>query len=162
MTTITAHITRADQSPSPYYYIPFDVPAGTTRIDVTLSYPKAEDCVIDLGAFDPRDTGYPANEGFRGWSGGARERFFIATDDATPGYVHGEIQPGRWNVILGLYKIPEQGAEASVTISLDNAERRVEPPPARTFPVRHGQGWYRGDLHCHTFHSDARGAPELL
>lgn len=162
MTTITAHITRADQSPSPYYYIPFDVPAGTTRIDVTLSYPKAEDCVIDLGAFDPRDTGYPANEGFRGWSGGAREHFFIATDDATPGYVHGEIQPGRWNVILGLYKIPEQGAEASVTISLDNAERRVEPQPARTFPVRQGRGWYRGDLHCHTFHSDARGAPELL
>jgi len=162
MTTITTAITRADQSDNPYFYIPFTVPEGTTRIDVALAYPKAEDCVIDLGAFDPRDTGYPTSEGFRGWSGGARDRFFIATDDATPGYVHGAIQPGTWNVILGLYKIPEAGTQASVTITLDSAPRALLPPPARTFPVRQEAGWYKGDLHCHTFHSDARGAPELL
>lgn len=162
MTTITAHITRADQSQNPYFYIPYEVPAGTTRIDVTLAYPKAEDCIIDLGAFDPRDTGYPTQSGFRGWSGGAREHYFIATDDATPGYVHGEIQPGTWNVILGLYKIPEAGAGVTVTVTLDASPRPIAPQPERTFPVRKGSGWYRGDLHCHTFHSDARGAPEIL
>ena len=163
MTTTTTHqVTRADQARDPYFYIPFEVPAGTTRIDVILAYPKAEDCIIDLGAFDPRDTGYPTAEGFRGWSGGARDRFFIATDDATPGYVHGELQPGTWNVILGLYKVPEAGAEVTVTVTLDNAPRRLEPQPARSRPVREAAGWYRGDLHCHTFHSDARGAPELL
>ena len=158
----TAHVTRADQAANPYYYIPFDVPDGTTRIDVVLAYPKEEDCVVDLGAFDPRDTGYPTREGFRGWSGGARDRFFIATDDATPGYVHGDIQPGTWKVILGLYKVPEAGADVTVTITLDAAPRALEPQPARTFPVRPGAGWYKGDLHCHTFHSDAKGAPEVL
>lgn len=162
MTTITTAITRADQSKNPYFYIPFDVPAGTTRIDVTLTYPKAEDCVIDLGAFDPRDKGYPTEQGFRGWSGGARDRFFIAKDDATPGYIHGDIPPGRWNVILGLYKVPKTGTEASVTITLDNAARPLVPQPARTFPVRREAGWYKGDLHCHTYHSDAKGSPELL
>lgn len=162
MTTITARITRADQAANPYFYIPFEVPDGTTRIDVRLDYPKADDCIIDLGAFDPRDTGYPTAEGFRGWSGGARDRYFIATDDATPGYIHGEIQPGRWSVILGLYKVPEAGTDVSVTIDLDDSLRRLEPQPARTYPVRQGAGWYRGDLHCHTYHSDARGAPELL
>lgn len=160
--TVTARITRADQAANPYFYIPFEVPDGTTRIDVTLGYPKAEDCIIDLGAFDPRDTGYPTAEGFRGWSGGARDRFFIATDDATPGYIHGELPQGRWNVILGLYKVPEAGTEATVTISLDASPRRLEPQPARTFPVRRQAGWYKGDLHCHTFHSDAKGSPELL
>lgn len=162
MRTITTRITRADQTANPYFYIPFDVPEGTTRIDVTLAYAKAEDCIIDLGAFDPRDTGYPTEEGFRGWSGGARDRFFIATDDATPGYVHGDIQPGRWNVILGLYQVPEAGTGATVTIALDSALRALAPQPIRTFPVRQGAGWYRGDLHCHTFHSDAKGSPELL
>ena len=162
MKTITAHVTRANQSANPYFYIPFEVPAGTTRIDVTLRYAKAEDCIIDLGAFDPRDTGYPTEEGFRGWSGGARDRFFIATDDATPGYVHGQIPPGTWNVILGLYKVPEAGVDVTVIIDLDDADRPLAPQPARTFPVRTGEGWYRGDLHCHTYHSDARGAPELL
>ena len=160
--TVVRHVTRADQQANPYCYIPFDVPAGTTRIDVTLAYPAAEDCVIDLGAFDPRDTGYPTAAGFRGWSGGARDRFFIATDDATPGYVHGEIQPGRWNVILGLYKVPAAGTDATVTITLDSAPRKLEPQPARTFPLRGRPGWYKGDLHCHTFHSDAKGSPELL
>lgn len=160
--TITAHATRADQARNPYFYIPFEVPSGTTRIDVTLAYPKAEDCIIDLGAFDPCDKGYPTQEGFRGWSGGARDRYFIATDDATPGYIHGEIRPGTWNVILGLYKVPEAGADVTVTISLDASPRKLEPQPARTFPVRNEAGWYKGDLHCHTFHSDARGAPELL
>ncbi len=28
--------------------------------------------------------------------------------------------------------------------------------------MRQQAGWYKGDLHCHTFHSDARGAPETL
>jgi predicted metal-dependent phosphoesterase TrpH len=162
MTTITARITRADQAANPYFYIPFDVPHGTTRIDVTLAYPKAEDCVIDLGAFDPRDTGYPTSEGFRGWSGGARDHFFVATDDATPGYVHGHIPSGRWNVILGLYKVPEAGTDVTVTIAVDAAPRTLAPQPARAFPVRRGAGWYKGDLHCHTFHSDAKGSPETL
>jgi hypothetical protein len=159
---LTAHVTPADQAADPYYYIPFDVPAGTSRIDVILAYPKAEDCVIDLGALDPRIGPYPSAEGFRGWSGGARDRFFIATDDATPGYVHGEIQPGRWQVILGLYKVPPQGADVTLTVTFDDAPRALTPPPVRTSPVRKGAGWYRGDLHCHTFHSDAKGSPELL
>lgn len=162
MTIIKTHITRDDQAANPYFYIPYEVPAGTTRIDVTLAYAQAEDCIIDLGAFDPRDTGYPAQEGFRGWSGGARDNYFIATDDATPGYVHGAIPPGTWTVILGLYKIPASGADVTVTIELDASPRAIAPQPERTFPVRRGAGWYRGDLHCHTFHSDARGAPELL
>jgi len=160
--SFTATVTPADRAANPYYYVPFEVPAGTTRIDVTMDYRKAEDCVIDLGAFDPRVTDYPSQQGFRGWSGGARDRFFIALDDATPGYVHGEIPPGRWQVVLGLYKVPPQGATVTLTVSLDDAPRPLVPQPVRTRPVRKGAGWYRGDLHCHTWHSDAKGPPELL
>jgi hypothetical protein len=32
----------------------------------------------------------------------------------------------------------------------------------RPEPVRKGAGWYKGDLHCHTYHSDAAGSPETL
>lgn len=156
------HITPADQAANPYYYIPVDVPSGTTRVDVTLAYPKADGCVIDLGCFDPGMRDFPSPTGFRGWSGGFRDRFFVATDDATPGYIHGPIPAGTWNVILGLYKVPPQGADVTVTITLDASPRATTPPPPRTFPVRHGAGWYRGDLHCHTFHSDAAGSPETL
>ena len=85
MLTLRASVTPADRAADPYFYLPFDVPEGTTRIDATLAYPKAADCVIDLGCLDPRAGPWPAREGFRGWSGGARDGFFVATDDATPG-----------------------------------------------------------------------------
>ncbi|MGF6254571.1 CehA/McbA family metallohydrolase [Ensifer sp. LBL] len=162
MQEFSIRITRQHQAADPYFYLPFEVPDGVTRIEATLSYPKAEDCIIDLGALDPRATDYPTSQGFRGWSGGARDRFFIATDDATPGYIHGQIPPGRWKVMLGLYKIPEDGAEVLVTVDFDKSPRPIAPQPERTFPVRRQAGWYRGDLHCHTFHSDAAGSPELL
>ncbi|HEV7306119.1 CehA/McbA family metallohydrolase [Ensifer sp.] len=162
MLEIALRITRAHQAADPYFYVPFDVPEGVTRIDVTLRYPKSEQAIIDLGALDPRATDYPTEQGFRGWSGGARDRFFIATDDATPGYIHGEIASGRWRIMLGLYKIPADGADVLVTVAFDRGPRVITPQPVRQFPVRKGAGWYRGDLHCHTFHSDAAGSPELL
>lgn len=64
--------------------------------------------------------------------------------------------------MLGLYKVPFEGTDVTVSIQLDRAPRRLEPQPVRTMPRRKGAGWYRGDLHCHTYHSDAKGSPELL
>lgn len=155
-------LTPADKARDPYVTIAFEVPVGTTRIDVSLAYPKAPDCILDLGCADPRLTPFPSVEGFRGWSGGARDRFFVATDDATPGYVPGEMPAGTWSVLLGLYRVPPGGVEAEVTVTLDTAPRAFAAPPARTRPVRPGAGWYKGDLHCHTYHSDAAGSPETL
>lgn len=160
--TLTVRVTPQDQARDPYFHVPFEVPAGTTRVDVAMAYPKAEDCIVDLGLFDPRMSAFPSPEGFRGWSGGARSEFFVATDDATPGYIHGPMPAGRWQVILGLYRLPPQGADVTLTIALDSSTRATRPQPLRTRSVRPGAGWYRGDLHCHTHHSDARGAPELL
>ncbi|MCA1404392.1 CehA/McbA family metallohydrolase [Ensifer sp. IC3342] len=155
-------LTLADKARSPYFYVPFDVPAGTTRLDVTMCYEGASDCIIDLGCADPRLGDFPSEQGFRGWSGGARDRFFVATDDATPGYVHGEMPAGTWRVILGLYRVPEHGVDVELTFAFDDAARPYAPQPQRLSPVRQGAGWYKGDLHCHTFHSDAKGSPELL
>jgi len=45
MVEITVHVTPADQAADPYFYVPIDIPADTTRIDVTMSYPKADDCI---------------------------------------------------------------------------------------------------------------------
>lgn len=162
MQEFSVRITREHRAADPYFYLPFAVSEGVTRIDATLSYPKSEKCIIDLGALDPRATDYPTSQGFRGWSGGARDRFFIATDDATPGYIHGELPPGQWKVMLGLYKVPEEGAEVRVTVEFDRSQRPIVPQPERRFPARKEAGWYRGDLHCHTFHSDAAGSPEML
>ena len=159
MIDLKAHVTRADGD---YVYLPFEVPEGTTRVDVTLTYAKAADCVIDLGLLDCTATAFPTQSGFRGWSGGARDGFFVATDAATPGYLAGPMPPGVWHVILGLYRLPEAGAEVCVTVKLSDSPRAGFVAPTQSTARRPKAGWYRGDLHCHSHHSDAAGSPALL
>jgi len=160
--TIDFTFTRKDRAASHYVYVPFDVPHGTTRIDIGLDAERSEECQLDFGLLDPTATDFPSVTGLRGWSGGSRKTLFTATDDATPGYLYGPIAPGQWRVLIGLTRIPEGGATVRVTIDLDSTPRQVKAQPVRTTPVRKGAGWYRGDLHCHTFHSDAQGSPETL
>ena len=159
---LTVSLSRADKARSPYFYVPVDVPAGTTRLDVSMAYPKADDCVIDLGLFDTGFAPYPATTGFRGWSGGARDTLFVATDDATPGYLPGPVPAGTWRIVLGLYRLPAEPVQVHLAVSLDRSARPTITPPPRSTVSRPGAGWYRGDLQSHCHHSDAAGGPELL
>src|SRR4029453_9640073 len=89
------------------------------------------DNVVDLGLFEPGvlDLGTPA---FRGYSGGARKRLVITEDSATPGSNPGPVPPGRWHVLLGLYKVSAAGA--AVTIDIETSPRGLAPaaPKHRT------------------------------
>ena len=159
---LTVWLSHADKAMSPYFYVPIDMPAGTTRVDLSMTYPKADNCVIDLGLFDTGFAPYPATTGFRGWSGGARESVFVATDDATPGYLPGPLQAGTWRIVLGLYRLPAEPVQVHVVISFDSFARATIALPPRSRVSRSGAGWYRGDLQSHCHHSDAAGGPELL
>lgn len=117
---------------------------------------------MDLGLFDPGLGPFPSREGFRGWSGSARDSVFVATDDATPGYLAGPLPPGRWHVALGLAKLAPQGCNYRVEIALDDALRSLYTPPAIPPRCLGAAGWYKGDLQSHTHHSDARGSLDDL
>ena len=84
--------------------VPFEVPAGTSLIQVRLDYDRSAGAVLDLGCAGP--------EGFRGWSGGARQEFEVGAGRATPGYLPGEILPGVWHVWLGLHRVPPEGGSS--------------------------------------------------
>lgn len=161
-------VTRADKQASDYRLVPFDVPPGAQRLRVEYAYagnaPAAEGFgerpVLDIGAFDPRGSAFLAGQGFRGWSGGARSAFEIGPFEATPGYLPGPIHPGRWQILLGLYRIPSAGCRYEITITLSfepmpaPAPQSACPDPPRSAQAR----WYAGDLHNHTHHSDAVGS----
>ena len=148
--------TLEDQIASPWHYLPVDVPPGTHAVRVTLDYERSAG-VLDLGCLGAA--------GFRGWSGGARDSFVIATGEATPGYLPGEPEPGRWQVIIGLYRVPPDGLPYEVTAEIVSAPRPTagsapaappvpQRPPRRNLPASDGQQWRAGDLHTHTVHSD--------
>lgn len=145
----------------PYTYLPFALPEGTTYLSVHYRYDEGN--VIDLGVLDPRIAGqeYPVTQGFRGWSGGARDHFFISEAAATPGYLAGDLPPGGWFVMLGLYRVQPQGCHYRVEITYETEPRSVSNQQIKAVPQRSertGAGWYRGDLHTHTNHSDAKGS----
>ena len=153
-------------------YLPFEVPAGVRRIRVTTSHDRFAvggliRNVLDLGVFGPAGHDLGNAEGFRGWSGGAREGFVISGSHATPGYLAGPIEPGLWAVALGPVVLSPWGMGWQARVTLERGrpgpEVRVIGPliayPAA--PVRRA-GWYRGDLHLHTVHSDGQRQPSEL
>ena len=155
--------TPEDRFAAPWQYLPVEVAPGTAALRVELDYDGAGS-VLDLGCLGP--------SGFRGWSGGARESFVIAAEAATPGYLPGEIEPGLWQVIIGLHAVPPDGVRYRVTAepSSGAADLPVTPvlpvpadkPARRELPAAPGRRWLAGDLHAHTVHSDgAMTVPEL-
>ncbi len=155
---VKVHYTSQDRATDRYQYVPFDVPAGTTRLTFGYAYDRAGGAnVVDLGVFEPGplDLGSPA---YRGWSGGERKTVTITGTEATPGYWPGPLPAGQWNVILGLYKVADAGVDVEVTIETAASGALPAPPlrlPTRPAePLRRGARWYSGGLHIHTGHSD--------
>ncbi|MEY2758494.1 MAG: hypothetical protein RIR33_2272 [Pseudomonadota bacterium] len=145
---LSGEITRDDHQT--YREIPFTVPRGTQRITFDFAYTgKDNRTVIDIGVRDP--------EGQRGWSGGNKSSFTIGADTATPSYRSGPIQPGEWKLVLGIPNIRE-GQTASYTATIrftpEAPARRSAPPAYKPSVLSTEPGWFRGDLHTHTAHSD--------
>lgn len=147
-----------------WHYLPVEVPHGVREIEVSYAYETTETGlgfsanVIDIGIFDPSGFELGQADGFRGWSGGARDRFRISAREATPGYLAGPITPGTWHVVLGPFAVVPPGVdyEVSVTLHFGRERRRFRPWPAPRRVPGAGPGWYRGDCHLHTVHSDGR------
>jgi predicted metal-dependent phosphoesterase TrpH len=145
---ITLHGTVTDSQKNTYVLVPFNVPAGTERITLDLTYTGKEDhSTLDLGLRDP--------ERLRGWSGGNKSHVTIGLADATPSYLPGPIPPGQWNLILGVANI-RAGKSATYTaqISFTKANQAGGYESFTDHPLNTEPRWYRGDLHMHTAHSD--------
>jgi PHP domain len=152
--------TLADRFASPWHSLPVAVPPGAHGLRVQLDYDRSQ-AVLDLGCLGPG--------GFRGWSGSARGSFVITAGAATPGYLPGELEPGAWQAVVGLHRLPPEGAGFRLTAEVSTAAGRLLPPPLpappppppagdrpprRNLPAHPGRRWLAGDLHTHTVHSD--------
>lgn len=137
-----------------YREVPFDVPAGVNRITVQFEYSgRDEHTTIDLGLEDP--AGFHGQQGLRGWTGGSKQLFTVGALDATPSFAPGPIQPGRWNLLLGIPNIRASSkAEFTAKIWFGHPGDPAWLPTVLNAPLRKEPGWYRGDLHMHGAHSD--------
>ena len=138
----------------------FDVPAGCGRIDVDFSYApqwaQGIKNLLTLTVFDPR--------GFRGAGhrSGTEHHVTVSATEATPGYVPGPLPAGTWTVEVDTHLImPGETVRYTLDVTLtegvtdDAVISRVRVPAV----ARPQPGWYRGDLHTHSDHSDAHDFP---
>ncbi len=145
-----------------------DVPAGTQRLDVRLSYAPHQvgdyHNMLTLTVIGP--------SGFRGAGHrhGDHHHIHLSAAAASPGFLSGPIEPGPWQVVVDTHQVLP-GAPCVMRLDVSghatDADAAAPSPPPTVSPSpsrngRRGPGWYRGDLHAHTTHSDACwGAADL-
>ena len=144
-------------------YIPhqFVVPEDSGQLDIHFYFTphRVWDLtnLLSLTLFDP--------SGFRGAGhrGGASHQVRIGPTEATPGYFPGPLPAGAWRVQIDTHMVmPGDPLRYWLDVTIiDGVTSETEViSPDRSFPptlLQKGAGWYRGDLHTHTDHSDAHG-----
>ncbi len=151
------HITKTLTEHDNHQHIdhPFTVLEGATRLNIDFEYtPKRTGRygnLLTLSLFDPQ------RERGTGHRGQPTQHISISRTNATPGYHCGVLQPGEWNLMVNTNLIlPEAVVTYEIHITFadadDDAGITPQWTPGTTNP--RGPGWYRGDLHGHTLHSD--------
>lgn len=134
-----------------YRLVPFEVPAGVKAIAVKFDYSGREArTTIDLGLLGP---GATFEQAFRGWSGGNKKAFAVSALEATPSYLTAPVTPGQWNLLLGIPNI-RAGQRSQFAAEIFFTREGEPADPVQPVVIRNGEGWYRGDLHLHSHHSD--------
>ncbi len=134
-----------------YFTIPFRAPENVESMTVSYAYPRhvrrqeagfqisEERAIVDLGLNAPGGA-------FVGASGSDRSSITISPFGSSHGYAAARVEPGEWEIIVGAYKVPEEGV--TVTYEIEFTEKRMR--------------LFRGDLHTHTTGSDGVLTPEEL
>lgn len=144
--TLSGTVTAADKGL--YQEHAFEVPKGVNRIDVEFVYEnRKQGTELEVGLFD--------SQRFRGTSRFSKDHFHLTEFEATPSYYAGPLPSGTWRLSLGIPSIGNtQSSKWTATIHLTT---RSTPTDGLSPVLKTESGWYVGDLHAHTLHSDSFG-----
>ena len=123
-----------------YYTIPFEVPENVERITVRYDYKRpVRGALADILPTNTVDIGLADNNGdFLGWSGSAHKEIFVGEFGASAGYLQRRTEAGTWSIIVGAYRILDEGVEVEYDIEFEYRKKRL----------------LLGDTHVHTTASD--------
>jgi hypothetical protein len=130
-----------------YFTLPFTMPANTESFTLSYFYKRHHETEsqVENGRFISRkeiniiDLGLIAPDGVQvGASGSDKFCIFISETHATPGYRPCKLVPGEWQIIVGAYKVADEGVDVHYELSFTSKSLRL----------------YKGDLHTHTLASD--------
>lgn len=148
-----------------YLDFPFEVPAGSGGLRLRLQYDPLRvgriANLITLGLFDPA--------GFRGNAHRhpPDREVILSAEQATEGFIPGPLPSGRWLAQLALQAIVADSRPCLYSLEIEilpedgsgQAGRQAMPVQK---PLARPAGWFRGELHSHTRHSDGALTPSEL
>lgn len=128
-----------------FVMIPFDVPAGTTEIEVRHPVQQTDN-ILDYGLHDPAR--------FRGWGGGNKEPIVISEKAASRSYLTGALPTGKWSVVIGKAKVVMSPAKYRLEIELRTTVTLPAQPERKPYvaapALKSTARWYAGDFHVHS------------
>ncbi len=150
----TGSVTKTDSKS--YHPHSFEVPAGTTNIHLAFDYAphyatgRIHRNQINVSLNDP--------DGIRGvWGKWQEAGWNINGVLSSPGFGSWALQPGTWMAFIDVHRIlPPDPVNYTLTITLSSEPLSIEPSPYTDVRgvASTEAGWYRGDLHAHSIHSD--------
>ncbi len=151
--------TVSPETSAAYLRHSFDVPEGIKQLRVSLRYEKPGICQLYLSVFDP--DGYRGSRMLPGAVGLIEEVLEFGNGFASLGAIEGEIEAGTWTAFLDLERTAYT-VDYTLTVEASfESGLKLEPFTA----AENGNdtpGWYRGELHSHTHHSDGRSSTAEL
>ncbi|MCJ7701267.1 MAG: CehA/McbA family metallohydrolase, partial [Anaerolineales bacterium] len=130
-----------------YLTLPFDMPPDTETFALTYGYQRYQEGEMgrEAGGFIPRqeiniiDLGLVAPDSTQvGASGSDKTKIQLSETRATPGYRPCPLVPGRWQILIGAYKVAQAGVMVTYKLTCTPKHLRL----------------LKGDLHTHTLASD--------
>lgn len=138
--------------------IPFVVPAGIGRLHVSLQFEQRAGCQLFLAVFDP--AGFRGSVMRPGAPGTVVLELWLTAGAASPGAVPGAIAAGEWCALIDVERLAMATAwQLVISCAPGAADAPAEPPPPPPLDAEPRAGWYAGELHAHSQHSD--GTPTV-
>jgi hypothetical protein len=151
--------TVSPETSAAYLRHSFDVPEGVKVLRVNLRYEKPGICQLYLSVFGPN--GYRGSRMLPGAVGLIEEVLEFGEGFGSLGAIDGAIEAGNWLAFLDLERTAYT-IDYTLTVEASfEASAKLEPFIA----AENGNdtpGWYRGELHSHTHHSDGHSSPSEL
>ncbi len=154
-------------SPSPrvqYRMHPFDLAPGVTRLTVRLHFHKERLCQLFLAVFDPQE--YRGTRMNPAGYGDITLELQCGEREAGPGALPGPLRPGRWRVMVDIERTTETADYVVEVVAEAETVDAIVPTDDLTGRARsgvndasvsvRGAGWYRGELHAHSWNSDGK------
>ncbi len=117
-----------------YFTIPFSMPENTESFSLSYSYERhhKSENRVEHGSFISRkersiiDLGLIAPDGAQvGASGSDKLDIFVSETQATPGYHPYRLVPGEWQIIVGAYKVADEGVDVLYGLSFKSKYLRL-------------------------------------